>query len=154
MESEAGLIDPTTVFDNARQRLVTDAGPRPPTNPASTPRYAQKLRTQKQHYQGQIAELKAKLKKLEQELAAVTNGFFGCRFRPVSRSPDKYRPSAVMVEKVQRNLKTLHSCGFSPLATPLAGCDLGFYSLSHGCRGSVCLTERFISYNVRFATML
>jgi hypothetical protein len=24
--SEAGRIDPTTVFDNARQRLVTDAG--------------------------------------------------------------------------------------------------------------------------------
>lgn len=26
LDSEAGRIDPTTVFDNARQRLVTDAG--------------------------------------------------------------------------------------------------------------------------------
>jgi hypothetical protein len=61
VESEAALIDPTTVFDNARQRLVTDAGPRPPTNPASTPRYAN-------NYASKSSTIKAK------SLAAVTNG--------------------------------------------------------------------------------
>ena len=43
---------------------------------------------------------------------------------------------------------------FSSPATSLPAADLVFWKVSHGCRGPVCLTDRFISYNVRFATML
>ena len=42
---------------------------------------------------------------------------------------------------------------FSSPATSLPAADLVFWKVSHGCRGPVCLTDRFISYNVRFATM-
>jgi hypothetical protein len=42
-------------------------------------------------------------------------------------------------------------CRFPSSVTCQADTNLGFYRVSHGCRGPVCLTERFISYNTRDA---
>jgi hypothetical protein len=44
-------------------------------------------------------------------------------------------------------------CRFSPSVTFQAAADLGFYKVSHGCCDPICLTERFISYDVRYAVM-
>ena len=66
------------------------------------------------------------------------------------------------METLLTQARTLAPYRFSSPATSLPAADLVFWKVSHGCRGPfvsrlsrpVCLTDRFISYNVRFATML
>jgi len=58
------------------------------------------------------------------------------------------------METLLTQARTLVPYRFSSPATSLPAADLVFWKLSHGCRGPVCLTDRFISYSVRFATML
>ena len=45
-------------------------------------------------------------------------------------------------------------CRFSSSVTFQADADLRFHKVSHGCRGPICLTERFITYDVCYAVTL
>jgi hypothetical protein len=42
--------------------------------------------------------------------------------------------------------------GSSPIGLTPCGPSVVYWKVSHGCRGPVCLTDRFISYDVRLAT--
>jgi hypothetical protein len=53
---------------------------------------------------------------------------------------------ATGTEKMPRRMRRYKTCRFSCSVTSPACADLGYRGVSHGDRGPVCLTDRFISY--------
>ena len=58
------------------------------------------------------------------------------------------------METLLTQARTLVPYRFSSPATSLPAADLVFWKVVSRLSRPVCLTDRFISYNVRFATML